>query len=272
MTDPRSLPPDNVIERALFDLGSAIAFPPAPSLSDGVEARIAGQAPASLGLHDRMREPLWAGLAAAIALLVVFGVALLALPGARSAIAERLGLRGVKIEYVPGTATVTGQAPGAGLFLGERVSLEDARQRAAFSVLVPGPPAPPVPAAVHIDSLPTSSIVWLVYAPSPTLPESPLTGIGMLIAEFRGDLQPALLSKGLPATARLERVTVNGATGYWIEGSPHSLLIRDAADRTTEVRTRLAGNTLLWTRGNVTLRLESMLSRDEAIRIAETMR
>lgn len=272
MTDRRSLPPDHLIESALSDLGSAIALPPAPSVAARVEARIAGRVPRGAGLRDRMREPLWAGLAAAIALLVVFGVALAALPGARTAIADRLGLRGVKIEYVPGTATVSGTAPGTGLMLGERVSLEEARQRAAFPVLVPGPPAPAGPDAVQFDTLPSGGVVWLVYAPGPALPESPYTGVGMLIAEFRGDLQPALLNKGLPATARLEPVTVNGATGYWIEGAPHSLLIRDAADRTIEVRTRLAGNTLLWMRGDVTLRLESMLPRDEAIRIAETMR
>jgi hypothetical protein len=35
---------------------------------------------------------------------------------------------------------------------------------------------------------------------------------------------------------------------------------------------RLAGNTLIWTDGDVTYRLESALDRDEAIDLASTLR
>jgi hypothetical protein len=40
----------------------------------------------------------------------------------------------------------------------------------------------------------------------------------------------------------------------------------------TDERTALAGNTLLWNRGSVLLRLEADVSRDEALELAEAVR
>jgi hypothetical protein len=70
----------------------------------------------------------------------------------------------------------------------------------------------------------------------------------------------------------MQMVAVGGAGGYWIEGAPHVLILRDYAGDDRRHPSRLAGNTLLWERDGVTYRLESALSRDEAIRIAESMR
>jgi hypothetical protein len=55
----------------------------------------------------------------------------------------------------------------------------------------------------------------------------------------------------------------------WIEGQPHTVLYRDSDGQVREERSRLAANTLLWEQSGLTLRLESSLSKDEAIRIAE---
>lgn len=60
--------------------------------------------------------------------------------------------------------------------------------------------------------------------------------------------------------------------GLWIEGDPHSFSYTDPSGDMKSKLTRLAGNTLLWQQGNLTLRLESTLDRDSTVAIAESMR
>ncbi|HWC41363.1 MAG TPA: DUF4367 domain-containing protein, partial [Actinomycetota bacterium] len=67
-------------------------------------------------------------------------------------------------------------------------------------------------------------------------------------------------------------VTVGGQPGYWFSGEPHFFTYQDARGNLREEQTRLAGNTLIWQRGDLTLRLEGELSQEEALRIAESMR
>ena len=70
----------------------------------------------------------------------------------------------------------------------------------------------------------------------------------------------------------VEEVTVGGEPGYWFSGEPHFFTYLDANGNARDEQTRLAGNTLIWQRGDLTLRLEGKLPRDEPIRIAESMR
>jgi hypothetical protein len=55
----------------------------------------------------------------------------------------------------------------------------------------------------------------------------------------------------------------------WIE-EPHVVFFRDLRGRLRQSTGRLAGQTLLWQHGAVTLRLEGDLSKEEALRIART--
>ncbi|MGH2599854.1 MAG: hypothetical protein ACRDJ9_10760, partial [Dehalococcoidia bacterium] len=127
------------------------------------------------------------------------------------------------------------------------------------------------PDAIYIGTSPSSQEVWLAYAPQPGLPEVQETGVGLLVAEFRGTFLP-FLGKGLPPGSVLEVVMVGGEPAYWVTGEPHVLLYRDRTGAVHEERSRLAGNTLLWERDGVTYRLESALERDAAVRIAESIR
>jgi hypothetical protein len=65
---------------------------------------------------------------------------------------------------------------------------------------------------------------------------------------------------------------VDGEPGLWIEGPRHEFLYRTRELDAARDTQRLAGNTLLWKRGPLTLRIEGDLSRSEALRIAESMR
>jgi hypothetical protein len=67
-------------------------------------------------------------------------------------------------------------------------------------------------------------------------------------------------------------VQVAGRPGYWFSGEPHFFTFQDRAGEVTDESTRLAGNTLVWQAGAQTLRLEGQLPRQEALRIAGSMR
>ena len=114
------------LERELRDLGTG-ARP----------ARRAGPRPAACASASRHRPG--AATAAALVLvaatLVAAACAALAVPQARTAILDWLGLDGVSIERVP-TLPVAPVEP-VDLGLGPVVGLDEARERATFQVIVP---------------------------------------------------------------------------------------------------------------------------------------
>lgn len=103
--------------------------------------------------------------------------------------------------------------------------------------------------------------IALAWSASDELPTMDGRGVGMLLVEIPGGAGPET-----PDNARVtavESVTVRGAEAKWVEGI-HEFLSPDGG-------TRWAASTLVWRAGDVTLRLESWLSKDRAIAIAETI-
>jgi hypothetical protein len=271
------------LERALADLAAALEFPPTPDLAAAVTARLGAApaaAPAPPSPAARARRWLaglagWRRLAAAgLAVVLLAAAVLVASPGTREAVARRLGLRGIGVELggpPPPTVTTT---PGGRLELGlgDRVTREEARRRVDWPVLVPAAAGLGRPDAVYVNqAVPSGGRVDLVYRARPGLPPSPFTDVGLLVTEFQGQPTPEFLKK-VTAMGVVEQVTVGGEPGYWFSGEPHFFTYRDAAGTLREEQTRLAGNTLIWQRGDLTLRLEGELPKEEAIRIAESMR
>ena len=243
---------------------------------------------------ERLRRPLALAL---LALLVLTAAVLAVSPTAREAVAERLGLRGVKITQIGSNATLVPlstadtvvppsamatlvssryTAPplvplGARLDLGRSLTLDAARARVGFTVELPA--ALGTPDAVYLLDTPPGGQVALVYRPRADLPAASTTGVGLLLTEFQGSLPsggPAL--KGLPPGTRIEDVVVGGSHGYWIDGDPHLFGFQDATGHAEMETTRLAANVLLWEDGLLTLRLESALDRDAALSIASSTR
>jgi hypothetical protein len=270
------------LEAALRDLGAHLDLPPTPDLAAAVATRLR-EAPAPApgaarrGWGERLpRPPAWRRLAlAGLAAVLLAAAVLVVSPGTREAVARRLGLRGIDIR-IGGerpTPTVTTR-PGERLELGlgERVSLEEARRRAAFPVLVPAAAGFQRPDAVYVNpDQPLGGRVDLVFRARPGLPASPYTDAGLLITQFQATLTPDFIKK-VVAGGLVEEVQVAGQPGYWFSGEPHFFTFRDRAGELNDESTRLAGNTLVWQAGALTLRLEGQLSRQEAIRIAESMR
>jgi hypothetical protein len=273
--------PELDLELALRDLGAHLEFPATPDLAAAVATRLrAAPAPApeprARGPLARLRwRPAWRRLAlAGLAAVLLAAAVLVVSPGTREAVARRLGLRGVEVRLggEPPTPTVTTR-PGARLELGlgELVTLGEARRRVAFHVQVPAVAGFRRPDAVYVSTQPEGGRVDFVYRARPGLPPSPYTDAGLLITEFQGTVTPDFIKK-VVVGGLVEEVRVAGQPGYWFSGEPHFFTYKDRRGEIADEQTRLAGNTLVWQAGPRTLRLEGQLSKQEALRIAESMR
>ncbi len=235
------------LERTLRELGRELSFPTTPDLA------------ALVGERLRRRRQWSRPLGLALAVLAVALAGILLVPAARTSLLELLRLRGATIQRVDRLPPV--KPPGR-LALGVRVSLAEAERRAGFPVLHPR--AYGDPDAVFLSEAVPGGLVSLLYGTE--------REVRLLLSEFRGSAAPALVDKRLGPGAAAVRVSVGGDPGFWIEGEPHAVLFRDATNEVREDLFRLSARTLLWQRGPLLLRLESRLSRAEAIRVAESLR
>jgi hypothetical protein len=252
------------LETRLRALGAESTFPPTPPLAEAVTARLlAAPAPRARGAR---RRALALALAAA---LLIPAAAVAAIPDARDAVLEWLGLRdsGVEIRRVPTTPAAPAPAPDR-LALGDRVTLAEARARVRFTPRLPATLGRP--ARVHVAGTPRGGRISLVYAPRPGLPQL-APGVGALVVEFRGSGTRQLIQKALGPGTRVRRVAVDGAPGAFLSGDPHAFVFVDADGAVQEETLRLAGNVLVWERAGLVLRLEADVGLREALRIARSV-
>ena len=252
----RQHPSDASLVSALEDVGVQLDDPATPYLAARVRARLESDAAPTTAAPSRRVRIAFAGGVVAVALTMVLAFS----PATRHAVAGWLGLRGVEIERVdepPPTAL------GGELDLGEPVTLMEAEQRAGFDlVLLPedrfGPPD-----ELYVTDAPSGGRVDVLYRSGSALP--------LLLTEFRGDTEAPLIRKSVGDDVAVEPVTIDGHEGVWLEGGPHTITFLDEDGDPITDNTRLAGNTLIWERGNLTLRLESELTKEEAIEIGEVV-
>ncbi len=262
------------LEQSLTELAERMEIPGGEWLVDDVVRRIAEPA---------VRPPRRRSLRLAGAMVVALVVVAIALPGPRHAVARWLGFDSVHIEpaiTVPTTTTSAAPSttvlasaattsvtttPEPALGLGEIVSIEDAMARTGLPD--PTPSLLGTPLSIHVVEPPDSGQIVVVYAPSDLLPESDITGAGALVSVIPANIEEGFFQKTLGATTTVTSVEVDGAPGYWLEGSPHQLLF-EFGDNVLPDTLRLATNTLLWQRGDNVYRLEADIDLDTALRIA----
>jgi hypothetical protein len=148
-------------------------------------------------------------------------------------------------------------ALGQDLGLGERVTLQEARARAG-KVFVPLEIGKPD--AVYATG---REGVVLVYRARSDLPPLGNTGLGLILTELPGNVRSASFLEGPRPHAGAEAVGVDGGRGYWVPKGGSADPDRSGGSY---------ANVLLWEREGRALRIESNLSRGEAIRIAESVR
>ncbi|HZA79161.1 MAG TPA: hypothetical protein VE623_22525 [Acidimicrobiales bacterium] len=206
------------------------------------------------------------GLAAA-ALILVALAGVLAVPRSRQAVADWLGIGKVTVTY---TGDVP-EAAGRTYDFGTPVSSADAvatAERAGWEL--EAPPTAGDPARAFIGR-PTGAVT-LVWAPSGELPDIDDTGIGLLLTAIPGTTDAGGVTKRGTSGMTVELVRVGESPAYWIAGEPHEVVVTDAEGDPVHDSSRLAGNTLVWTEGDVTYRLESALDRKEALDLASALR
>jgi hypothetical protein len=241
------------LERQLAALGPELEWPPPVDLRPAVREHLAE--PPRRALLPRRRTL----VAALAALAVAVGVAF-AVPGARSAILDFFGVGGVRIERVPSTPSVRA---GADLGLGAPVALDEARRRAGYEVVLPT--ELPAPQEVYFSAALPGGQIGVVYA------RPRAAGGRILLTEFRAN-GVDYIEKSAGPDVRIEPVTIDGGRGYWLAGQPHLILYRAPDGSIREETIRLAGNVLVWQRGSLTLRLEGVETKVEALEIARSVR
>jgi hypothetical protein len=251
---------DITLEAALRELGTRLAFPETPDLTERVveAAAVAGRPPA-----PTLRLPRVLTVVAAAAAIVLFLLAVS--PRARAIADDLIHLRGVRIERVR-------RLPPAGtqLHLGGEVTATEARRQVGFPLAVPAQVGPPD--AIYVTGASGRRVVSLVYRPRLDLPASSTTGVGLVLSEFRGtNSDPVILKKLLGSGTVLDQTTVGGGPAYWIADQHEVLFVGPSGDIQTD-QPRLSGPSMLWERGGITYRLESALGEADAQRLADTVR
>lgn len=225
------------LDRDLRELASAIAYPETPDLATPVRRRLPERRPSA--------GPRRLALAAAIVGIAM--LAGLAVSPARTAILRFFGIGAVRVEYVERLPAVE---PGAPLTLGTQIDAGESPLRVLRSDLLGMP-----------DGIYRSGTVVTLLWGSPR-------SVRLLVTEIGGPpVPPEVVKKALAATTRASFVPLAGEDdlGLWIEGAPHVLYLPGAPPR-------LAANTLVWRRGELTIRLEGAASLEEAVRIARSLR
>jgi hypothetical protein len=242
----------NRLEALLSDAGEMVAWPDAD-----LTLRVVGSLDRPVRPQRRRRALL------AVAVMVLVIASLLAIPTTRQAIADLLGVAGIRVELGAGDLGDVGYD----LDLGEPATSADAASALGFAPAIPS--SIPLPDQVYLAKSPVEQL-HLAWAASPELPEIGQTGVGLLITQFRANGTSAFLKRSTPETD-LAMVPVSGVDGFWLEGAPH-LLAQDVDGVPVEREvSRLAANVLIWEREGVTYRVESNLSLAETLAIARSM-
>ena len=233
------------LEDRLRLLAADVSWPDTPDLASAVAARVEAAPRAA-------RRPRRLVVAVAAALLVP-ATGAVAFPSARDDVLDWLGLKGAEVRRAP---ELPPAAPPAIEELGRRVTLEEAARVARFRPAVPAELGAPV--EVRFDD--ATRTVTLVYD-------------GILVAQTPGALSRDLVGKVVTTRSRVRAVDVDGARGVFIDGAPHSYVYRRPDGTTGEDRPRLAGNTLVFNRGDLLVRVEGRrLALDRALEIARSLR
>jgi hypothetical protein len=223
-----------MIERELRELGAYVDLPVERDLAPAVLARIGA------------RRPRPGKVAIALTLVVVAVAVALAVPPARSEIRRWLGLGTARVEFVDRLPDARTRRP---LDIGPTTSLDGARERVPYDVLTSSILGAPREVHVRGDQ------VGFVYGKHK-----------LLLLQSRG----TYFQKDVGPDTSVEHVQLNGREALWISGGRHYFAYVERGQHVRPAPLYLVGRALIWTHGDLTLRLEGRLSRAEALRIARS--
>ena len=239
----------NGLEQELHALAPLVEWPDEPDLAPAVAARLAVSPP-------RRRPSLRVGVALAVILLAL--AVALAVPPARTAILDWIGLGSARIELVEELPPLPLTAPVE--LLGRPTTLADARRHAGFPIASP-PRNELAPDEIRVVDGRRVSYLWRDG-----------DRIRLLVTQVPGLLQRGeILRKLISPAVRIERFTIDGDGAVFLTGGPHAVYLLGPNGSFEEDQGWLAGETLLVDRGGSTLRIEGTLDRKRAVGLARSM-
>jgi len=280
-------------EAALRELGTLLATPEGdppgrPGASSDLATRVRARIVAE-GIIPA-RRPWWErnSVGRSRRSLVLATVLVLAVAATAGAIG--LGVPGIRIILGPaptaepgptatssppsptGSPTAT-PAPGATLGLGQFVAPADIErltgaEALGFAAVRPDDPALGAPDATYI----MAGRLSLVWAPGPAVPATGTPSVGLILTQFRGSIDAGFFNKIAGPGTTVDRVLVGDSPGYWVAGELHLFFYTDHRGRVVEETRRFVGDTLIWTVGDITYRLETATGLDRALEIATSLR
>jgi hypothetical protein len=242
------------LERELRGLAPAIAWPETPDLAPAVLRRIEA-APERRARPRHGRR----ALVVAFAVLAVAVGAVMAVPSARTAVLEWLGLRGVTVEVVETVPSVPEKPPDFGV--GDPVTAAEAESRIGFPLPDPSSTSLGPPDEIRYTGLVADGQVAWVWRDEDGSPET-------LLTVFRAGIDEGFIEKMVGADVAVSRETVSGRRALWLAGA-HSFIYTLPNGEGRDETARLAGPTLLWEDGDRLYRLEGDFTLPEALAIAE---
>ena len=232
------------LARDLAALGRAVDVPtPGPGLATAVLERLSDAPPARVApARPRLRL---VALAVGAVLL-----ALLATPPVRAAVADWFGFGGVRVERGDRPAPTADPTPPA---VAPGGSLQEAAAMVAFTVSVPEELGEPDGVEVSPDRR-MVSMSWTTDQ----------DGV-LRLDQFDARLDFSVLK----TAPDVFYAAVNGTDALWFE-EPHEVALLEPDGTQVTHSARLAGHTLIWQDGGVTLRLEGDVELSRAVEIAES--
>lgn len=237
-------------EERIYRLAESFRYPPTPDVRLGVRAELEGRGRSSQ-VWSRAR---WA--VAAVLAVTVITVSLV--PAARASLREVVRIGAVRLMFGPSREPTPIESAGVRseeIDLAGETTLGEARRRFPESILLPTYPA----------DLGTPDRVFLQDAQS---------GVALVWLDGRGRVRLALFELTSDAVYRklqpevVDQTIVAGQPALWTKG-PY---VVEVQDRGLTERRLIDGHVLIWTESELTFRLETDLSLEEARRVAESLR
>jgi hypothetical protein len=200
-----------------------------------------------------------------LTIILILFLSLFAIPPVRAAIIEFIQIGIVRIfpqnieptsESVPTVTPATSMLPLLDAIIGE-TTLEQAQEKVDYQILLPSDFGTPDYVYVYDAAGDMTILVWM----NPEQPQSVELSLHFIPAGSWA------ITKMGPTI--IELTTVNGEQAIWAVG-PYPLRVYNMNEM--EFTRLIEGQVLIWTEGNITYRLETNLSMEEAVEIAESLK
>jgi hypothetical protein len=252
-------PVQDMNETRLREVAAHLAYPPTPDLAAHERRRLSARQPVTTSpLAPRPAR----SLAGAIATLLLLLAVALFVPQTRAALFEFFDIGAIRIVWDEEPETPLPAPARSLLDLAGETTLAEASSDVDFAIRLPTYPADlGQPDRVYEQRLADGGIdhvlilVWLDGG----RPDEVRLSLYEIDVPYYG------LKQALQENVR--QTTVGGQPAVWVEG-PHRLQLQDGDYQEWVL---VPGSALVWTDGELSYRLESGLTMEEAVRVAESL-